>query len=421
MSMRRVIFASVSSVFLAAWVAAAGSANAAQSSADLAAQAYKSLNGGQAAEAVTLYSQAMNARDLSPEMQANALLNRGLAFQQMKQPDKAVADYTAALEIDAMSASLRSMALYNRALARQKLGQSAQAIEDYTSALFLNPEFAEAYLGRANQLRLSGQYLFALSDYERALRHNHPDPARVHFGTAATYEALKRPGDAAQAYRQALAAKPDYQPARERLAQLGGAPEAKPIAADPMQTASIAVVGSASTMVKSAKPKGQEPPPELQPAAISAMPKTMVKQFTDRVPQDETTVATAEAVTRKAPARPVVAEAAAPVISPASAPAEVQGAEPARPEAAAVASAAGWSVQIASAASEDAAWSTFKKMQKAHKVLNGQQPSVVKADLGAKGVFYRVRFAFEAQDDAKAACNGLKAKGVSCFVSRTSM
>ncbi len=425
--MRRVKFAFVSSVFLAAWVAAAGSAFAAQSSADLAQQAYKALNGGDAPGAIATYSQAISARDLSPEMQANALLNRGLALQQMKQHDKAVADYTAALEIDAMSANLRAMALYNRALSRQKLGQNAQAIEDYTSALFLNPEFAEAYLGRANQLRFSGQYLFALSDYERALRYHHADPARAHFGIAATYEALKRPAEARKAYEQALAANPDYKPARDRLALLGAAPEAKPVVADAMTTGSLAMAGTASTMIKSAPPKGKQPPAELQPAAVvpAAAPATVAKQFTDRVPQDETVVATAEAVAKPDKTKPVAAKAETapvPVITPASAPAEEQGvAHAARPVAAAAVADAGWSVQVASAASEAAAWSTWKKMQARNKALAGQTPSVVKADLGAKGIFYRVRFAFEAQDDARAACSGLKAKGVSCFVSRSAM
>ena len=51
----------------------------------------------------------------------------------------------------------------------------------------------------------------------------------------------------------------------------------------------------------------------------------------------------------------------------------------------------GWSVQLASATTEDSAWSTWKKMQSRNKALASQKPVVVRADLGAKGVFYRVR------------------------------
>jgi cell division septation protein DedD len=46
---------------------------------------------------------------------------------------------------------------------------------------------------------------------------------------------------------------------------------------------------------------------------------------------------------------------------------------------------------------------------------------VVRADLGAKGVFYRVRLVgFESQGDANRTCSKLKAKGVKCFISKAS-
>jgi hypothetical protein len=42
----------------------------------------------------------------------------------------------------------------------------------------------------------------------------------------------------------------------------------------------------------------------------------------------------------------------------------------------------------------------------------------VRADLGAKGIFYRLRLNFDAQSDAKSSCKKLTAKGMSCFVSK---
>ncbi|MDE2447046.1 MAG: SPOR domain-containing protein, partial [Alphaproteobacteria bacterium] len=81
---------------------------------------------------------------------------------------------------------------------------------------------------------------------------------------------------------------------------------------------------------------------------------------------------------------------------------------------------AGWGVQLASAASEEAAWTTWKNMQKRFKGLGDKKPIVVKADLGAKGVFYRVRLAgFDDQAGAKSECSSLKAKGVACFISKS--
>jgi len=44
---------------------------------------------------------------------------------------------------------------------------------------------------------------------------------------------------------------------------------------------------------------------------------------------------------------------------------------------------------------------------------------IMVADLGKKGIYYRLRLGgFDSQDDAKSACGRLKSRGVSCFVSR---
>ena len=58
-------------------------------------------------------------------------------------------------------------------------------------------------------------------------------------------------------------------------------------------------------------------------------------------------------------------------------------------------------------------------MQARNKALASQNPVVVRADLGAKGVFYRVRrVGFDTQTEAGNACAKLKSKGVKCFISK---
>lgn len=58
-------------------------------------------------------------------------------------------------------------------------------------------------------------------------------------------------------------------------------------------------------------------------------------------------------------------------------------------------------------------------MQARNKALASQKPVVVRADLGAKGVFYRVRLVgFDSQDDASRTCSKLKSRGVKCFISK---
>ena len=69
MSLRNVFLASVCSAFLAASAAVPGSA-AATSDSKLVSQAYKALQVGDAASAVTAYSQAIESRNLEPEMLA---------------------------------------------------------------------------------------------------------------------------------------------------------------------------------------------------------------------------------------------------------------------------------------------------------------------------------------------------------------
>jgi tetratricopeptide (TPR) repeat protein len=438
MRVRRVLFASVSSVFLAASAAVSGSAFAANATA-VADQAYKSLMAGDRQGAIAGYSQAIESRELKPEALANALLNRALAYQQANQFDKAVDDYTAALRLDAMTGELRATALYNRGLAHQKQAQAVMAIEDFTGALFLNSSFPHAYLSRANALRESGQYLFALSDYEKALRYKHPDTARVRYGEALTYEALQRPADAVKSLKLALEANPEFGPAKERMAALGPAQPAV-ADADPLNTGSIGVAGGELVVRKPSLPKAVEPPAELAESATvqtataytndPVLSPSAKKLITDRVPAEENISlnqppSPAEDAAPADEAEEKVVAAADPVAEPEvqsdaapeqSLAAETEQEEPAK-EAAEL---KGWTIQVASAVSEDAAWSTWKKIQRRSKTLADVKPVVVKADLGKKGIYYRVRLTgYDGRSEASGVCSKLKKNGVSCFVSNS--
>jgi tetratricopeptide (TPR) repeat protein len=427
MRIRGVIFASVSSAFLAASVAAAGSAFAASTNPDVtkAEQAYQALVAGDQATAILTYTQAIESRHLPTEVLANALLNRALAYQQMSSHQEAIDDYTSALQLDAMSGHLRATALYNRGLSQQKLAQPSRAIEDFTSALFLDPEFAQAYYSRGNALRDSGQFLFALSDYDKAVRYKHPDIARVRYAEAQTYHSLKRPKDEKASLEAALAANPSYTAAREQLALLGGAPQQIATLAAP--EAATMAAGGELTVRKPDLPPAVAPPSELtaeapaDPMMTAAVDPAPVAKIVDRVPSEATPAAAPadEKILAVEPVDdPAPDEAAAPQVA-AVAP-EASTEEPAQDSQNAAAEPAGWSVQIASAASESAAWAVWKKMQSKHKTLADQHVVVVKADLGKKGVVYRIRIAgFESQADAKGSCSKLKSGGVSCFIAKS--
>jgi tetratricopeptide (TPR) repeat protein len=416
MSVRRVILASVSSAFLAACVAASGPAFATSEKPNeiIAEQAYEALAAGDQKTAISAYSQAIESQDLPTEVLANALLNRGLAYQQLAEHQEAIDDYTAALQLDAMSAEMRATALYNRGLSQQKLPNLSAAVEDYTSALFLDPTFAHAYYGRGNALRESGQFLFALSDYEKATRYHHPNAAQVYYAEALTYESLKRPNEARKSLERAVAANPRFKQAVERLASLQGSVMAKP-------SVVASVGGGQLTVRKPDLPKAVEPSAALlnegesDPIMTSAVntPEPVSKKIVDRVPVEEEKIVAVEVVEDDDATAAAAPEAAETTI------AEIAADEVAEVEPASAPAMEGWSVQLASATSEDGAWSTWKKMKAKHRSLADSKPVVVKADLGTKGIVYRVRLAgFEDQNAAKKSCTKLKSSGVSCYVSK---
>lgn len=440
MRVRCVILASVSSAFLAASAAVSGAAFAAQDNPGIiqAAEAYKALGAGDPEMAITNYSLAIDGNGLSPADLSNALLNRALAHQQMGHAAEAIADYGRALKLDNLSAEQRYTALYNRGLAQQKAGEATAAVDDFTSALYLNPAFAPAYLARGNALRESGQNLFALSDYDKALRHNHPDKARVYFAQSLAFAALQRPADERKALEFAAAANPGFAQANQKLASLGASGEAT-ASHDPLLTASNAPVGGGMTMKKPELPKAVAPPQELASTeVIEAAPAEEVaaqapakqrtvtaaakpkKKYHDRIlPESEQASTAASADTQVASVEEPAEEqdAATASIEPAAAAPESDADSE---SSAAVAELTGWTVQVASAASEEAAWSTYKKIQSSKKVLRGKTPVVIRADLGDKGIFYRVRFGrYDSQKAAQKACAKFKSGGVSCYVSRS--
>jgi tetratricopeptide (TPR) repeat protein len=416
-------------------------ASAAQSAAatEAAAKGYKALAGGHPEEAIIQYTQAIDSRELDPSDLAMALLNRALARQGLKQMTQAIDDYSAAMRVDALSPQMRAVALYNRGLAYQALQKRPQAIEDFTSALYLDSNLPQAYHARGNALRESGQYLFALSDYAKARRFNHPQPHVPVYGEALTYEALGRPAEARKALEEAVALKPDFAPARERLAQLdaagvvaGTAPAPQPVVAgsepaftpvtsgrDPVVTGAIG--GPDQTVTKLGMPEAVAPPASLF-AGAAPIPQTVT--HAPPVPEIPPAPAATAAAQPQAQVEVQVAAlepagAAQASQSDASNAAAVEQPAAAEPQAQTPqADPEGWAVQVSSQRDEQAAWNVWKKLQARHgKLLGNSEAVVVRADLGTKGVFYRLRInALPGQQDAAALCARLKRAGTSCFV-----
>jgi SPOR domain len=80
----------------------------------------------------------------------------------------------------------------------------------------------------------------------------------------------------------------------------------------------------------------------------------------------------------------------------------------------------GYAVQVTSARSESKAQAAFRALQaKYPNQLSGRQPIIRRADLGAKGTYYRALVGpFASAEKAAGLCSGLKAAGGNCIVQR---
>jgi cell division septation protein DedD len=100
----------------------------------------------------------------------------------------------------------------------------------------------------------------------------------------------------------------------------------------------------------------------------------------------------------------VVADNANPIdITPATAPAAVP--------------AGGVLVQISSQRTEDAARATYKDLQARYPAILGRYDvNIQRADLGDRGIFYRVRVGPFSQADAQHLCDDLRSAGGDCVL-----
>lgn len=74
-------------------------------------------------------------------------------------------------------------------------------------------------------------------------------------------------------------------------------------------------------------------------------------------------------------------------------------------------------VQLGAYRSEKEAQTAFDGMKKKLPALSGKTPIVVRADLGDKGIYYRLRLGGFASDaEAKGFCKDLTAKGQACII-----
>ncbi|HTX20152.1 MAG TPA: tetratricopeptide repeat protein [Bacteroidota bacterium] len=102
---------------------------------------------------------------MAPEDE-ESYLNRGLVELEAFDYEKAAADFRKAESLNRSD----PRAKYDLGLALTNLSKLDSAETAFTDAIVLNPDFAQAYEGRASVLARRGNYVLAFADYDRALR-----------------------------------------------------------------------------------------------------------------------------------------------------------------------------------------------------------------------------------------------------------
>jgi hypothetical protein len=187
-----------------------------------------------------------------------------------------------------------------------------------------------------------------------------------------------------------------------------------PSAAQASPPAAVPAVSTATAVMPAAPPGPKKirtvtihtdqsgaPDPGVPPRPGSNAPLSIV-------PSSTTESSAAPARPRPAPAQP------APLNKPPAN--ETASAAPVAP----VATGGGYAVQVSSQRSEEEAQSSFRDLQaKYPDLLGARTPIIRRADLGAKGIFFRAMVGpFTSADQATELCSNLKAAGGSCLVQK---
>ena len=144
--------------------------------------------------AVDAYSEAIKVK---PHL--FAYVNRGNAWANLKEYEKAIADFNQAINLDPKNA----YAYAYRGVALHQLGQYQKAIEDYTQVINLYPEFELIYVFRGKTWYNLNNDQKAIYDYTQAINLN-PENAEAYRGRGKARLGLKQYKEAIDDYTQAI-------------------------------------------------------------------------------------------------------------------------------------------------------------------------------------------------------------------------
>jgi protein O-mannosyl-transferase len=131
--------------------------------------------------------------------------NRGLAYQNQGNFNRALLDFNKAIEIDPGY----TIVYYNRGLAYQNQGKLDQAIAEYDKTIEINPSYAEAYNNRGLAYQNKGDLKQAIADYDRTIAIK-PSYAIAYYNRGNVYQSKGDLDQAIAYYNKAIEINPDY-------------------------------------------------------------------------------------------------------------------------------------------------------------------------------------------------------------------
>ena len=138
------------------------------------------------------------------EVLAGAFENRGIAYDDKGQYDRAIQDFDQAIQIDPNFAS----AFYNRGLAYYRKGLFDRAIQDYDQAIRLDANYATAFVNRGVVYARKGQHNRAIQDFDEAIRLN-PNSGLAFYDRGMALRALGQQSAATRDFAKARQLNPN--------------------------------------------------------------------------------------------------------------------------------------------------------------------------------------------------------------------
>lgn len=181
-----------------------GSAKAEETKTSVWDKAQEMMDEGKYAEAVTLYSLAIEGNISNPDIY-DAYFSRGIAFSHLKKFDKAFADYSKAIELKPNFKE----AYLERGLLQLTLKKLTGAITDFSKVIKLDSKNYVAYANRATANFILGKSDEALADIEKSIEIN-PDCDGCHYAHYKILWSLKKDKEADEAFEKAHSLNPNF-------------------------------------------------------------------------------------------------------------------------------------------------------------------------------------------------------------------